>query len=119
MKKLPDKIARRKRRKLRVRQKVSGTMTRPRVTVYKSNRRTYLQAIDDSSGRTIAAASNCEKELRRIKNDAASLLELGQVMGERLQKLEIKSVVFDRNGYLYHGRVKALADGIRKTGVQC
>jgi len=119
MKKLPDKIARRKRRKLRVRQKISGTTTRPRVTVYMSNRHAYMQAIDDSGGRTIAAASNCEKDLKQIRNDAAHLLELGQVMGERLKKLEIKSVVFDRNGYLYHGRVKALADGIRKAGVQC
>ena len=118
MKRVVDKLNRKKRRKLRIRKKIYGTPDRPRVTVYKSNRFTYLQAIDDEAGRTLANASNKEKDLSDIKNNAESLSRLGTVFGERMKEKKIESVVFDRNGYLFHGRVKAIADAIRKTGIQ-
>ena len=118
MRKIAGKIARRQRRKFRVRKKISGTADRPRITVYKSNRRTYVQAIDDEKGVTIAAASNMEKELSKLKNDIEHMQKIGEALGAKLKGLKIEKAVFDRNGYIYHGKVKALADGIRKTGIQ-
>jgi large subunit ribosomal protein L18 len=118
MKKLPDKIARRKRRKLRIRKQVLGTADRPRISIYKSNRFTYVQAIDDGKGLTLAAASNREKELMGIKNGVSDLAKLGEVMADRLKKKHITNAVFDRNGYLYHGCVASVADGLRKAGIR-
>lgn len=118
MKKLPDKIARRKRRKLRIRKKILGSADRPRISIFKSNRFTYVQAIDDTEGRTIAAASNREKELMGIKNAVSDLAKLGEVMADRLKKKNITNAVFDRNGYLYHGCVASVAEGLRKAGIR-
>jgi large subunit ribosomal protein L18 len=118
MKKIEEKIRRRRKRKFHIRKRIAGTSERPRVSVYRSNRYTYLQAIDDSAGTTLASASNREKELAAIKNTVADVGKLGEAFGKRLAEKKIAAVVFDRNGYLYHGRVKALADGIRKSGIE-
>ncbi len=117
MKKMIDKTRRRLKRKTSIRKKVKGTPARPRLTVFKSSRHTYVQAIDDTAGATLAAASNLEKEHRDIVNKVAALEKLGQLIGERLKAKNITAVVFDRNGYRYHGKVKAIADGARKAGI--
>ena len=118
MSRLEDKYRRRLRRKFSIRKRIRGTADRPRLTIYKSNRYTYLQAVDDGSGRTLAAASNKEKELSAVRNTVADLGKLGEVFGKRLAEKQIKRAVFDRNGYLFHGKVKAVADAIRKAGVE-
>ena len=117
MKRYKDKIRRRLRRKIGIRNKIGGTPLRPRLTVYKSNRYTYIQVIDDTKGNTIAAASNIEKDLKNIKNHVEHIEKLGQIIGKKLKQKKIAKVVFDRNGYPYHGIVKAVADGVRKTGI--
>jgi len=88
------------------------------MTVYRSARYIYIQAIDDTQGRTLAAASNKESSLSRIKSTAAAAGELGEVIAERLKQKGITKVVFDRNAYAYHGVVKAIADGARKAGIE-
>ena len=117
MKKINDTTRKRMKRKASIRKKIHGTPTRPRLTVYKSNSYTYVQVIDDAAGATLAAASNLEKEHRGIANKVADLEKLGLVIGERLKAKKITAVVFDRNGYRYHGKVKAIADGARKAGI--
>ena len=106
------------RRKLRIRQRISGTAVRPRLTVYKSNYYTYVQVIDDLSGRTLVSASSQEKELRNLGKTVAGAESLGTLVGKRLKDQSIAEVVFDRNGYTYHGRVRSLADGVRKAGIK-
>jgi large subunit ribosomal protein L18 len=118
MKKMIDKTRKRLKRKASIRKRIHGTPERPRMTVYKSNRYTYVQAIDDATGTTIAAASNLEKDQRGILNKTAALEKLGELMGERLKAKNVTAVVFDRNGYRYHGKVKAIADGTRKAGIK-
>ncbi len=93
-------------RKRRIRSKMEGTATRPRISVFRSNYFMYAQAIDDQKGVTLASA----------KSDSAS--EVGKSLGEKLLKIKIKSAVFDRSGYRYHGRVKAVAESLREIGVQ-
>ena len=88
------------------------------MTVFKSNRSLSIQVIDDGKGHTIASASTLEKDLRSIKATVAGAGQLGEIIGKRLAEKNIKAVVFDRNGYLYHGLIKAMADGARKAGVQ-
>ncbi len=111
------KTARRQRVKRSVRSKLSGTASRPRLSVFRSNKNIYAQLIDDVSRRTLAAASSLEDGL-----EAANPTEVGQQVGqhlaERAKAEGIEKVVFDRNGYRYHGRVKALAEGARKGGLQ-
>ena len=118
LKKMLEKDRKRYKRKVRIRKKISGTAERPRMTVTRSNRRISIQIIDDTKGHTLACASTLEKELRDIKANIAGAGQLGEVMGKRLLEKNIKSVVFDRNGYLYHGLIKALADGTRKAGIE-
>ena len=118
LQKLLEKDRKRLRRKVHIRKRVSGTAERPRMTVTKSNRRISVQVIDDSKGHTLASASTLEKELSNIKNNIAGAGQLGEIMGKRLLEKNIKTVVFDRNGYLYHGIIKALADGSRKAGIE-
>ena len=112
----------RKRRHLRVRAKVSGTPERPRLNVFRSNEHIYAQIIDDTIGRTLVAASTLEKEVReRFPEEHPKVAEarvVGQVIGERARAKGITRVVFDRGGYKYHGRVKALADGAREAGLE-
>ncbi len=102
---------------MHVRRRINGTPQRPRMTVFRSNRGIYIQVIDDSNGTTLASASNREKDHRDLRNSIASAQKLGEAIGKRLKKKKIKTVVFDRNGYLYHGIVKAVADGARKVSI--
>ena len=118
LRKMLDKDRKRLKRKVHIRKRISGTPERPRMTVFKSNRSLSIQIIDDTKGHTLASASTLEKDLRSIKATVAGAGALGEVMGKRLLEKDIKTVVFDRNGYLYHGLVKALADGARKAGIQ-
>ena len=109
----------RARRKRRVRKKVSGTPDKPRLSVFRSNRHIYAQIIDDISGQTLVSASTIEKGFNsseKSKTDVAS--EAGRVLAERARAKDIKKVVLDRGGNLYHGRVKALADGAREGGLE-
>ena len=117
MNRLELKQAKRVRRKAHVRKRVSGTAERPRLTVYRSAHYIYIQAIDDAVGRTLASASNREKALAAVKSTVAGGAQLGELIGQRLKEKSIARVVFDRNGYAYHGVVKAIADGARKAGV--
>ncbi|MDR2952292.1 MAG: 50S ribosomal protein L18 [Treponema sp.] len=116
--KMLEKDRKRLKRKVHIRKKISGTHDRPRMTVTKSNRRISVQVIDDTKGHTLASISTLEKDLREIKATVEGAGKLGELMGKRLLEKNIKSVVFDRNGYLYHGVIKALADGTRKAGIE-
>lgn len=118
LRKLIEKDRKRLKRKIHIRKRISGTAERPRMTVFKSNRSLSIQIIDDIKGNTLASASTLEKDLKNIKATVAGATQLGEIMGKRLLEQNIKAVVFDRNGYLYHGVVKAMADGARKSGVQ-
>jgi large subunit ribosomal protein L18 len=105
------------RRHRRVRAKVTGTTARPRLAVYRSNKTISAQVIDDSAGRTLAAASSQDKSLGSLKR-ADAPAAVGKLVAERAAKAGIATVVFDRGGYLYHGRVKALADAAREHGLE-
>lgn len=111
------KLQRRNKIRARIRGRVTGTPERPRLSVYRSNKYIYAQLIDDADGRTVAAASSIEKEL-----DNGSPVEAGKAVGqklaERAREAGVEAVVFDRNGYRYHGRVRALAEGAREGGLQ-
>ncbi|MGZ6589825.1 MAG: 50S ribosomal protein L18 [Solirubrobacteraceae bacterium] len=107
---------RRLRRRRRVRAKVRGSAERPRISVFRSNRGVFAQLIDDQAGRTIASVSWTEPELRELAPmDQAK--RAGALLGERAKAAGIGSAVFDRGGYRYHGRVKALAEGARESGL--
>ena len=112
-----SKTARRLRVKRSVRGKISGTTRRPRLSVFRSNKNIYAQLIDDVSGRTLAAASSLEDGLEAA-NPTEAGQQVGQHLAERAKAEGIEQVVFDRNGYRFHGRVKALAEGARKGGLQ-
>ena len=114
-----DKNATRKKRHDRVRAKLSGTSARPRLNVFRSNKHLYAQLIDDMSGVTLASASTMEKDLNLESTsnvDAAKLV--GELVAKRAVEKGITAVVFDRGGYLYHGRIQALADAARENGLQ-
>jgi len=116
-----DKNANRLARHARVRKKISGTTECPRLDVYRSNSHIYAQIIDDTCGNTLAAASTLEPDVAKTvesmtKTDAAK--EVGKLIAERAQAKGIKEVVFDRGGYLYTGRVQALAEGAREAGLE-
>jgi len=117
LQKMLEKNRKRLRRKIHIRKRIFGTTERPRMTVTKSNRSLSVQVIDDIKGHTLVSASSLEKDLRNIKINVAGGTQLGEVIGKRLLEKNINSVVFDRNGYLYHGIIKALADGSRKAGI--
>ena len=118
MNKIELKKEQRSRRKLRVRKKIYGTPERPRMTIFRSNKHTYVQVIDDVKGHTLASASNREKELSSVKNTVSEAGKIGEAIAEKLKKANITKVVFDRNGYLYHGVIKAVAEGARKAGIE-
>ena len=109
------KQERRTKIKYRVRNKISGTPERPRMTVFRSNKQIYVQIIEDLNGRTLAAASSLCMETMPKKEQAA---KVGELIAQKAQEAGIQTVVFDRNGYLYHGRVKELADAARKGGLK-
>jgi large subunit ribosomal protein L18 len=108
--------ARRLRRRRRVRAKVVGTAERPRIAVFRSNRGIFAQLIDDGAGRTLAAVNWTEADLRGL-GPMEQAAKAGQLLAERAKAQGVDSVVFDRGGYQYHGRVKALADGAREGGL--
>jgi large subunit ribosomal protein L18 len=116
MAKTSKKTLLRERRKLRGRKKISGTTERPRLSVYRSDAHIYAQVIDDSKGVTLVSASSFEKGNHRRANIPVCT-ELGKAIAERCKAKNIGSVVFDKNGFTYHGRVKALADGAREGGL--
>lgn len=110
---------RRQRLKYHIRKKVSGTGERPRLSVFRSNTNIYAQIIDDLKGVTLASASSLElSEAKRENTNIADAAEVGKKVAERAKEAGVTKVVFDRNGYLYHGKVKALADGAREGGLQ-
>src|SRR5579885_1379886 len=104
----------------RIRKKVAGTEERPRLNVYRSLNHIYVQVIDDLNGRTLVSASTAEgkKEERRTGGNVASAKAVGKTIAERAKAKGVTKVVFDRGGYIYHGRVKALADAAREAGLQ-
>lgn len=110
------KNTRRTRRKRRVRAKISGTAERPRISVVRSNRGVSAQLIDDVAGKTLASVNWTEADLRKLTG-AEQATKAGELLAERAKGAGIESAVFDRNGYLYHGRVKAFADGVREGGL--
>jgi large subunit ribosomal protein L18 len=111
-----SKIRTRQRRALRVRSRVRGTAERPRLTVFRSNKAIWAQVIDDATGRTLASAGSISLTDKGLsKTDAA--VKVGELVAERAKAAGIERVVFDRGSYLYHGRVKALADGARQAGL--
>lgn len=106
-------------RKARIRSRLSGTAEQPRMSVYKSNRYIYVQIIDDVSGVTLASASSLEKDLRSThKGNVEGAKAIGSLVAKRALEKKIQNVVFDRSGYIYHGRVKALADAAREAGLK-
>jgi large subunit ribosomal protein L18 len=113
----PDKNKTRQRRHLRVRNKISGTAECPRLNVYRSNKNIYAQVIDDVEGVTLASASTLDKEVSD-SNKTEQANSVGSLVAKRAADKKIKNVVFDRGGYLYHGRVKALAEGARENGLE-
>lgn len=114
-----DKNKVRKKRHARVRTKVSGTAERPRLSVYRSNKNIYAQLIDDENGVTIASASTLDKELDLESSaNVEAAKKVGELIAKRAVEKGVKSVVFDRGGYLYHGRIQALAEAARENGLE-
>ena len=113
-----DKKAMRLHRHVRVRGKISGTPNRPRLNVFRSNANIYAQIIDDVNGVTLVSASTVEKSFEGAKGNAEAAKKVGQLVAERALAKGIDTVVFDRGGYVYHGRVAALADGAREGGLK-
>ena len=107
-----------RRRKIhwRIRKKVAGTATKPRLNVYRSNKEIYCQLVDDVNGFTLAGATSLSSKLKGTKTE--KVREVGKLIAEKAKALNIETVVFDRGGYLYHGRVKALAEGAREGGLK-
>jgi large subunit ribosomal protein L18 len=111
------KPQRRLKRRRRVRAKVRGTAQRPRVSVFRSNRGLFVQLVDDDSGRTLAAVNWTESDLKSLRG-AEQAQKAGTLLAERAQAAGVESAVFDRGGYQYHGRVRALAEAAREAGLQ-
>ena len=107
-------------RKKRIRKRLHGSQQRPRLSVFRSAKHIYTQIVDDTQGITLATASTMEKDVReqqKFENKTAAATYVGKLIAERASEKGIKSVVFDRNGFLYHGRVKAVSEGARKAGL--
>ncbi|NCX95916.1 MAG: 50S ribosomal protein L18 [Chitinophagia bacterium] len=116
---LAAKEVRRQKLRWRIRSKVSGTAQKPRMSVFRSNKAIYAQLIDDTNGFTLAAASSKDKDLAAIAgNKTEKAIMVGKALAQKALALGINACVFDRGGYLYHGRVKAIADGAREGGLQ-
>ena len=116
--KRPDTNAQRLKRHRRVRGKISGTPERPRLNVFRSGTNIYAQIIDDVAGKTLVAASALEKGFEGAGSNCESAKKVGQMVAERAKAAGITNVVFDRGGYVYHGRVAALAEGAREGGLE-
>ncbi|WP_053361329.1 50S ribosomal protein L18 [Bacillus sp. FJAT-27251] len=114
-----DKNATRRKRHARVRSKISGTEARPRLNVFRSNKHIYAQLVDDVNGVTLASASTLDKDLNfDSTSNLDAAVKVGELVAKRAVEKGISEVVFDRGGYLYHGRIKALADAARENGLQ-
>ena len=116
-----DKTRRRFKRKVSIRLRITGTAERPRLSVFRSAKHVYVQAVDDTTGRVLASASDIEEGLKastagKPKKERARAI--GKAVGERLKATGVTTVVFDRNGFIFHGRVKEIADGARDAGLQ-
>ena len=112
------KTKKRNKIKKRIRKVVFGTFERPRMTVFRSNKAIYVQIINDKEEKTLVSASSTDKDLKLNSNNKSEIAkQVGVLIGNKAIKAGIKSVSFDRNGYLYHGRVKSLADGAREAGL--
>ena len=116
--KRPDTRGQRIKRHNRVRGKISGTAERPRLCVFRSENNIYAQIIDDVAGNTLVSASTVEKDFEGKGSNCEAAKKIGSVIAERAVKKGIEDVVFDRGGYIYHGRVKALAEGAREGGLK-
>ena len=116
--KRPDTRAQRMKRHSRVRSKISGTPERPRLSVFRSEKNIYAQIIDDVAGSTLVSASTVEKGFEGNGGNVEAAKKIGALVAERALKKGIEEVVFDRGGYIYHGRVQALADGAREAGLK-
>jgi large subunit ribosomal protein L18 len=115
------RTAARIRRQARIRKKIKGTPEQPRLSVFRSAKHVYAQVIDDVAGATLATASSVEKDFKaqdKFENKKAAAEYVGKVIAQRALDKGIKKVVFDRNGFLYHGRVKAISDGAREAGLE-
>ena len=113
-----DKKAQRQKRHIRVRGKISGTPERPRLNVFRSNANIYAQIIDDVNGVTLASASTLDKEFEGAAGNCEAAKKVGLLVAQRAKEKGISAVVFDRGGYIYHGRVAALAEGAREGGLE-
>ena len=113
-----DKNAQRVKRQTRVRGKISGTPERPRLNVFRSNANIYAQVIDDVNGVTLAAASTLEKDFEGAHGNKEAAKKVGQLVAERAKAKGVEEVIFDRGGYVYHGRVAELAEGAREAGLK-
>lgn len=115
-------LSTRKRRHVRVRAKVSGTQARPRLNVFRSSAHIYVQVIDDLAGTTLVSASDLDEAVRERAGEGATKVArskaVGEIIAERSKEAGIEAVVFDRGGFLYHGRIKAVADGARESGLK-
>ena len=113
-----SKVSSRQKIRYRIRKKISGSATKPRLSVFRSNKDIYVQLIDDANGTTIASASSRQKDIAAKKSNKVAMSKMvGEAIAKKSQDLGIKEVVFDRSGYLYHGRIKAVADGAREGGL--
>jgi large subunit ribosomal protein L18 len=116
-----QKLTGRQKRKFRIRSRISGTTERPRLSVFRSARHIYAQVIDDTTGKTLATASTLSPDLKGSSSDEASKTDAAKQVGALIAKIclgkKLDKVVFDRNGYLYHGRIKALAEAAREAGL--
>ena len=118
LKRYSDKIRRRLKRKFHIRKRLSGTAQTPRVSVFKSNKNLYVQVIDDDSASTLLTVSTLEKAFASMRPNVETGAKIGAELGKRLIDKKITTIVFDRNGYLYHGVVKAIADAARGAGIK-
>ena len=112
------KLTRRKRIKYRVRSKISGTPQRPRLSVYRSNLHIDCQLIDDNNGKTLVYATSKDESIPEGSSKVETAKKVGEILAEKAKSAKIEDVVFDRSGYRYHGRVKALAEGAREGGLK-
>lgn len=116
------RVAARMKRKQRIRKLISGTPDRPRLCVFRSSKHIYAQVIDDEKGQTIASASTLDEALRSLGDSKLKKIEkaveVGKLIAKKAKENGVTKVVFDRNGYLYHGRVKAVSDGARENGLE-
>src|SRR5262245_53878212 len=116
-----EKSRKRAKRKFSIRKRITGTAERPRLSVFRSAKHVYAQAIDDTTGRVVAASSDTEEKLEQAvagKKKKERAREIGKAIGAKLVAAGVKTVIFDRNGFIYHGRVKEVADGAREAGLE-